>query len=305
MLSKPDLALTADRTHKAQTNDYCGNPEKWFDSQAFHEKNLYATSFDFFVNWESKRVCDEVWIKRISDLDSIHSQTESELIELISDCDGKESSQRLYRFLKYQKMIEKYMLFRNVPENQWANGEEKVVELDLSKFKKGSVAQFDANEIQKKIEELRRRPSPIGSRGLIYSTSSLEGYLSRQPYFWPGDADTVIYDDSNKVIAIIEFKKHTARSHIPFAEQRITNYLNQDILKYKSLAMLRDKFNTKLFVLYYPIPRDINYVIVEKLDGMADSLYASERVELELPNCRSDERMRAFADAFITNVLKL
>jgi hypothetical protein len=105
------------------------------------------------------------------------------------------------------------------------------------------------------------------------------------------------------VVAIIEFKKHTARSRIPFGEQRITNYLNRDILKYKSLALLRDKFQTDLFVLYYPIPRNIDYIIVEKLDGAADALYASERYELELPNCRRNDRIRAFANAFITNVL--
>ena len=138
---------------------------------------------------------------------------------------------------------------------------------------------------------------------MIYSTSSLEGYLSRQPYFWPGDADTVLFDENNEVVAIIEFKKHTASSTIPFGEQRITNYLNQDILKYKSLALLRDKFQTPLFVLYYPIPRNIDYIIIEKLDGAADTLYASERYELELPNCRKSDRIRAFANAFITNVL--
>ena len=303
MLRKPVLALTSDRTRMAQINDYCGNPEDWFDSQPFRERNLYATSFDFFVDWEAGNVCDEVWIKRISDSDTIHEQSETELLKLISDCDGREKSNRLYRFMTYQRMIEKYMLFRDVPENQWANGQEKVVELDLSKYKNGSVSQFDVNEIQQKISQLRRRPAPIGNAGLIYSTSSLEGYLSRQPYFWPGDADTVLFDENNDVVAIIEFKKHTASSRIPFDEQRITNYLNQDILKYKSLALLRDKFQTKLFVLYYPIPRNIDYIIIEKLDGVADALYASERYELELPNCRRNDRIRAFANAFITNVL--
>ena len=135
MLRKPILALTSDRKRIAQTNDYCGNPEDWFDSQPFRERNLYATSFDFFVDWEAGKVCDEVWIKRISDSDTIHEQNETELLKLISDCDGKEKSNRLYRFMTYQRMIEKYMLFRDVPEIQWANGQEKVVELDLSKYR--------------------------------------------------------------------------------------------------------------------------------------------------------------------------
>lgn len=68
MLSKPILALTSDRTHTAQVNDYCGDPEKWFDSKPFRDRKLYATSFDFFVDWETEQVCDEIWIKRISDV---------------------------------------------------------------------------------------------------------------------------------------------------------------------------------------------------------------------------------------------
>ena len=303
MLSKPVLALASNRNRLAQTNDFCGDPAEWFDSQAFIERNLYSTSFDFFVDWNKERICDEVWIKRISDSDSIHTQSEEELLKQIAECDGSEKANRVYRFMAHHSIIEKYMLFRDVPENQWATGTEKVVEVDLSRYKNGSVSQYNAQEIQEKIRKLRRKAAPIGNTGLVYSTSTLEGYLSRQAYFWPGDADTVIFDENNNVQAIIEFKKHTANSRIPFADQKITNYLNRDILKYKSLALLRDKFNTKLLVLYYPIPQNINYIIIEKLDGSPDCLFASERYELELPNRRIYAQVRAFVDAFITSIL--
>ena len=245
-----------------------------------------------------------MWIKRISDSDSIQKKSETELLRLISACDGEEKSNRIYLFLAAQGMKEKYMLFRDVPEAQWESGQEKVVELDLSRYKENSVARYDAKEIQEKIRQLRKRPVPIGRAGLIYATSSLEGYLSRQPYFWPGDADTVIFDGKNEAAAILEFKKHTARSKIPFADQKITNYLQKDHLKYKSLALLRDRLHTDLFVLYYPIPEEIPYMIIEKLDGPADALFASERYEIPLPNYRKADQMRAFADQFITDVLK-
>lgn len=304
MLSKPVLALTADRSRKAQENSFCGNPEDWFDSSYFREKGLYVASFDFFVNWENESICDEVWIKRISDSDRIQNQSESELLELISACDGKEKSNRLYCFLVRQQMIEKYMIFRDVSEKEWASGEEKVVELDLSKYKQDSVSYYNAEEIQGKIRTLRRVPASIGSAGLIYSTSYLEGYLSKKPFFWPGDVDTVLYNKDNNVEAIIEFKKHTSNSRIPFGDQRIGNYLNKDLLKYKSLAMLRDRFQTDLFVLYYPIPVDIRYIIIEKLDGTPNNLYASERYELDLPEKNSPNCMKAFAERFVAEVLK-
>lgn len=304
MLSKPVLAFHSDRTRRAQENSFCGNPEDWFDSLSFREKGLYAASFDFFVNWKNEKICDEVWIKRISDSDNIQNQSESELLKSISACDGREKSNRLYRFLRSQQMVEKYMIFRDVPERKWESGEEKIVELDLSKYRQGSVSYCNAEEIQEKIRALRRTSVSIGNAGLRYSTSYLEGYLSKKPYFWPGDVDTVLYNKDNNVEAMIEFKKHTSNSKTPFEDQRIGNYLDKDILKYKSLAMLRDRFQTDLFILYYPIPAEIRYMIIEKLDGDPSHLYASERYELDLPGKNNPDGMKAFAESFAAQVLK-
>lgn len=311
MLRKPILALTADRTRRAQFNPCCGDPEEWFDCSTFREHGLYAASFDFFVNWENNSICDEVWIKRISDSERILEQNEEELLKLISDCDGAEKANRLYLFLKHQRMIQKYMLFRDVPEERWESGEERIVELDLSKFRGDSVSYYDAEEIQGKIRELRRRPASIGNAGLIYSTSSLEGYLSKKPFFWPGDADTVLFDRDYNVAAVIEFKKHTASSSVAFEDQRIENYLRKDILKYESLIMLRDRFQTDFYVLYYPVPADINYMIIERIDGGLASLTANPasfsagaRYELPLPAKNNSSQMRAFAESFISDILR-
>ena len=303
MLRKPILALTEDRSERTQVNCICGDPEEWFDFSTFQEHGLYAASFDFFVNWENESICDEVWIKRICDSNHILEQREEELLSLIAQCDGTRKANRTYLFLKHQKMIQKYMLFRDVPEEKWESGEEKILELDMSRLGRDSIARFTAEEIQEKIGKLRRRPASIGNAGLIYSTSSLEGYLSKKSFFWPGDADTVLYDRDCNAAAVIEFKKHTARSRIPFQDQKITNYLNRDILKYKSLALLRDRFRTGLYVLYYPIPYDIRYMIIEKIEGSSDNLYASRRFELDLPAQNNSRQMEAFAERFISEVL--
>ena len=304
MLSKPTPALTANRRIKAQENRYCGNPDDWFDSPYFTDRGIYAASFDFFVNWRTETICDEVWIKRLSDTAEIQNQSAEELQKLIFDCDGQEKTVRLNRFLSSHNMIEKYMLFRDVPEQDWADGKEKVVELDYSHFGRGAVSYFNAQEIQNKIKALRILPAAIGSAGLRYSTSSLEGYLSKQPYFWPGDADTLLYDGSNHVRAILEFKKHTARSTIPFKDQKLSNYIERDKLKYKSLALLRDRFRTNLFVLYYPIQDDLRYIIVEKVAGNPDDLHAGSRYELKLPYIKGEYSMKAFTRKFIENVLQ-
>ena len=229
-------------------NPVCGDPAEWFDSVFFRRYGIYGTSFDFFVDWEQEQICDEVWIKRISDSDDIRNLDEKALTELIAACDGREKSLSLLCYLRSQNLREKYMLFRDVAEARWADGTEKVVELDLSRYGKGAVSYLNADEIQDRIRYLRKWPASIGSAGLIYSTSSLEGYLSRKPFFWPGDADTVLYDKENKTLAVLEFKKHTSSSKIPFEDQKLENYLSADILKYKSLALLRDRFCTRFFV---------------------------------------------------------
>lgn len=304
MLRKPILALTKNRNQLAQINTICGNPEDWFSSEIFVQYGLYSTSFDFFVNWENETICNEVWIKRISDTNSIYQQNTTQLLHEISKCDGKEESNRLYRFFKKQNIIEKYMLFVDINENEWENEGGYIVELDLSNKDTNKITYYNVEEIQDKIKNLRKKPASIGKAGLIYSTSSLEGYLSKQQFFWPGDVDTLLYDSNNEVVAIIEFKKHTKNSKIPFNEQKLSNYLSRDILKYKSLALLRDRFKTNLFVIYYPIPEDINYIIIEKLEGSPHSLLVSERYELKLPNKQYKNTMEDFAKRFITKILK-
>lgn len=303
MLRKPILALTKNRKKLAQCNNICGNPEEWFSSEIFLQNRIYTTSFDFFVNWENSTISDEIWIKRISDTKYNIDQNTNKLINEILSLDGIDETKRLCSFFKYYNIIEKYMIFRDVDENEWENGHEHIIEVNLSNNNK--ISYYNIKEIQNKIKSLRKKSASIGNAGLIYSTSSLEGYLSKQEYFWPGDVDTLLYDSNNKVVAIIEFKKHTSNSKIPFSDQKLSNYLKKDILKYKSLALLRDRFDTRLFVLYYPIPVDIDYIIVEELNGAVNSLYVNERHEVKLPRIQDNNSLNEFASEFIRKILKL
>lgn len=299
MLRKPVLALTANRSRFAAENAVCGNPENWFLTETFKRKGIHAASFDFFVDWERKEVCDEVWIKRISDSADIFSLSKWELRDRIVQTDGENESRSLYYFLRTQGLKEKYMLFRDVPENVWEQGNEKIVELNLTDFSRNAVSYLSIDELQNKIRELRKRPAPIGNAGLIYSTSALESCLSKKPYFWPGDVDTVLYDAKNEAVAILEFKKHTARSRRPFEEQTLANYAEKDRLKYESLGLLRDKLRTELYIVYYPIPSDINYIWVERIQGGYDSLHTAARYRLQLPDIHDTGSLNLFAESFM------
>lgn len=302
MLNKPVLAKRVDRNIVAPINTYCGDPEEWFQTDSFKKKKIYAASFDFFVDWNAEEICDEVWIKRISDSDDIYSKSEAELIEMVGNYEGKDKAGALNYFLRVWGMHEKYMLFCDVPEHEWATGRAKVVELDMAKYKKGAVSYADAVQLEEEIKNFRKIPASIGKAGLIYSTSSLEGYMSTRSYFWPGDADTVLFDDANNVLALLEFKKHTSASKIPFEKQGISNYSKKDKLKYKSLALLRDRFYASLYVIYYPIPPDIPYMILERVEGSPNNLWPKWKTRIKLPNIRSDAEMEEFSVNFLNAI---
>lgn len=302
MLSKPVLAKRDNRNIVAPINTYCGDPEEWFQTDSFAKKKIHAASFDFFVDWSTEKICDEVWIKRISDSDDIYNKNEAELIEMISDHEGRDKARALNYFLRVNKMHEKYMLFRDVPEKEWETRNEKVVELDLSKYKKGSVSYADVVQLEEEIRNFRKIPASIGKAGLVYSTSSLEGYMSKRNYFWPGDVDTLLFDDANNVVALIEFKKHTSASKIPFENQGISNYGVKDKLKYKSLALLRDRFCSSLYVIYYPIPSNISYMILERIEGNPNNLWSKWKKKIKLPNIRSEIEMEEFSDNFLSAI---
>lgn len=300
MLSKPLHANYHCQTPiPSRENETSGNPEYWFRSEYFQNRGIYVASFDFFVNWKKNAVCDEVWIKRASDSDDIFTKTAKELRSSIAVCDGQDDCNRLYYFFKHHSITQKYMLFRDVPLTQWENGGERIVQLDLSQLTDDSISYLSVDDVQDQIKQLRQKSVPIGRNGLKYATSSLETYLSTQPYFWPGDCDILLYDEHYNVLAIIEIKKHTKSSKIAFEDQKISNYVNRDQLKYKSLGLLKAKFRTKLFVLYYSVEPEHDYILLEKLTGPYYDLRQDSIQRIALPKKNSNDSLEQFSEAFV------
>lgn len=300
MLSKPYLADYHYPIPKpARENEISGNPEAWFRSQGFQNRGIHVASFDFFVNWKGPNVCSEVWIKRVSDSDDIFTKTAKELRDSISACDGKDDCNHLYSFFRHHGLTQKYMIFRNIPLKHWETNDERIVQLDLSLLTDDSISYLSVNDIQNQIRALRQTSVPIGKAGLKYATSSLETYLSRKPYFWPGDCDILLYDMQNKVLAIVEIKKHTKSSHIAFCDQNIANYIDRDRLKYQSLGLLQAKFGTRLFVLYYSVEPEHDYVILEELAGQYHTLRQQSIHRIPLPQKDHTASLEQFAASFL------
>ena len=300
MLSKPYLADYHHPIPKpARENETSGNPETWFRSQGFQNRGIRVASFDFFVNWKEPSVCNEVWIKRVSDSDDIFKKTAKELRDSISACDGKDDCNNLYSFFRHHGITQKYMVFRNIPLSSWGTNSERIVQLDLSLLTDDSISYLSVDDIQNQIKELRQTSVSIGKAGLIYATSSLETYLSRKPYFWPGDCDILLYDEQNNVLAIVEIKKHTKSSQIAFRDQNIANYIDRDRLKYQSLGLLQARFSTKLFVLYYSVEPEHDYIILEELTGEYCTLRQQSIHRIPLPQKDNIASLEQFAAFFL------
>jgi hypothetical protein len=300
VLERPVLARRNDRKKLAPVNPKAGDPESWFKTKYFVDRGILSTTFDFFVNWPEKRIGNEVWLKRImtyKDRINDYRQHEKE----IADCDGKQYSQQTFRLLKYYGLIEKYMIFRNVPEERWDNREEKILEYDISERNgNASLRRISVDELEDEIKSIRQSAPSIGAHGLIYSTSTLEGYLSEKDYIWPGDVDTILFEpnENYKVNAVLEFKKHTASSHIAYEDEKLSNYYKRDILKYESLGLLRDFFQSSLYVIFFPVESKYTNIYVEKVSGPYDDLKTQERYAIPIPDKNSEISMSIFADTF-------
>ncbi|MDZ7362714.1 MAG: hypothetical protein ONB46_18600 [candidate division KSB1 bacterium] len=144
-----------------------------------------------------------------------------------------------------------------------------------------------------RIRKLRGDRVPLGPGGLVYSTSSLECFLSKTADFWPGDADAVLVDGKNLARAILEFKKHNLDT--PIENQTLQNYRDRDKLKYQSLGLLHDRLQAAatlpILLVYYPTQSHIKNVKIERLAGPYDALHVVDAHVSELPR-------RSAADSF-------
>ena len=80
-------------------------------------------------------------------------------------------------------------------------------------------------QLQAAIQLKSGGPMRIGSKGLVLSTTALEAHLSKTSAPWPGDADLVVFGAHDREPrCVIELKKHTEKSRLPFDAQRVENY---------------------------------------------------------------------------------
>lgn len=285
MLLKPKHAKCNDREELSKRHKVAGDAEEWFSRELLNKYGLSGVNFDFFVNWTFENVSNEFWVKRNVSEDEISSIKVEVIQDLIYSCDSQEFVKDLASLANGSL---KYKLFRESVD--WENQKDDQfpilsVDIDVT-GRVSAVRRENLNVLMEQIKDLSGGPVRVGKKGLTYSYTNLECYLSKTDAAWPGDADLILLDREKKPVAILEFKKHTISKEIErhkFEEYYKENW--SDKRKYNRLAILRDALGEEIpfLVIYYPTREEIEYILIDEVLGKVGDLYAGREWKLDLP----------------------
>lgn len=284
MLIKPRLVKSDNRTVLPKTHARSGGPELWFSNKMLSDYNCFGFSFNFFIDWSTYKVSQEVWIMRIATANSDLTDLSNEAIfNKIVECDGEIYLRKVANYLHEQDLVFKYILFQD--SNNWSRYQNPILEATIDQA--GDVIEvltLTLSDLMDSIRAMSGGPVRVGSKGLIYSTSSLEAYLSKTNSLYPGDVDQIILNADGEAVAILEYKKHTLDD--PIENQTLRRYYpNPDARKYDRIVMLRDYIDKILpiIVVYYPTKSHIKSLKLELIDGSRGSLKTVKTKILPLP----------------------
>ena len=202
---------------------------------------------------------------------------------------------RLQDFAAKNGLFPQLILFHD--NQNWDETQSSIIIVDI--LKADNALQFNPaittiNNFQQKIKEYSGGPVSIGSKGLIYSTSTLECFLSKTNSLYPGDVDMLLLDADNNVLAILEYKKHNLST--PISEERLSKYYpEKDARKYNRLAILKDylsifkKEEIPMLNVYYPTAIDKQHGRLELLQGNTNNLSSHAFRNFAIPTSNSHE----------------
>ncbi len=308
MLKKGILRSVENPAIVARANPYCGDPTEWFNAAPFKKQPLFCLNVDFFVDWKNEAIAPVFWTKRI--ISGTFSPLPDDIYQQIVAADGEDYVHHLAGVARRYGIDMTYLLFRDLPANQWANPKNKIYVFNLSAYERQTdrtscVQELSADELKNVIRGIRKETHRIGKKSLKYASSTLEVYLAQDDAIYPGDADILLVNQDDCVEAIIEVKKHNQWSqkrapHIQ--DETIALYRDIDRLKYQSLGLLKDFLSCPLYMLYYTtITREEtapNALKFEQLVGPHDCLKAVYPKLMPLPQAQNDQSLSDFYTAF-------
>ena len=308
MLIKPVLAKCGDRTILPKMAPANASPEEWFSNTFLVTKGLLGLSFDFFINWSTNAVTPIIWIKRIIHPDTAYAEIISDISNILEKEFTLDYLTRFNDFATKNKLSPQLVLFHD--NQNWNDTQSSIIIVDI--LKGNNALQFNpaivtVNNFQEKIKEHSGGPVSIGSKGLIYGTSTLECFLSKTNSLYPGDVDMLLLDADNNVLAILEYKKHNLST--PISEERLSKYYpEKDARKYNRLAILKDylsafkKEEIPMLNVYYPTRIDRPHGRLELLQGNANNLSSRAFRNFAIPTSNSHEAFTAVLNDLLAGI---
>ena len=305
MLHKPILARCDNRKITARKHPSSGDPEEWFADTYLEPYCFVGLTFDFFVNWNTSSIPNQLWVKRVVD-DSFTPWPMNHaggVPNAIYQCDGEEKVRQLCRFADRNGMSCHYFLFKE--SDYWGLRPEPIVEVRFdSNGTVRRILRIELSNLEDRIKQLREGPASVGPKGVTYALTSLECYLSKTDALWPGDADLVLVDCSFTPNAIIEFKKDTIGT--PISSETLSNYYPRiDRRKYDSFAHLRDHLTDvpstlPIIVLYYSVKELVDQEVkLERIEGTAGRLRATDSRLVPMPQADDKESCKKLIEALL------
>ena len=302
-LSKPVLARCDDRSVIARKHPSSGDPEEWLADTYLKPYDLFGLTFDFYVDWNNRSIPNELWIKRIvnDDYTPWPMEDASDVPSEIYRCDGEEKVRQLCRFAHTHNFTCHYFLFK---ESLYLFARrEHVVEVGFDG--NGTVVHIrkvNLPNLKDRIRQLRGGPFST-TKTLNYGQTALDCYLYHNTdVMLPGDADLVLVDSNYTPRAIVEFKKDTIGA--PISDETLSKYYRSDPYKYDSFSYFRDRFTNDpstlpIVVLYYSVKPATRQVKLERIEGTARKLRATNSKLVPLPNARNARSCRDFVASLI------
>jgi hypothetical protein len=277
--SAPQLARCDNRAVVAAENPIILGPNDWVEAIGALDDNIIATSFDFFVDWKTNplAVQNEFWFKFPVTGDVGSEKVDEDVLRKVLRCNRDFVA--LSRLCGKMNLEAKAIMFN--AEEDYKDSTSVVIFTVSGVDKKSSFEFINLLELKNRIKGLSGGNISIGMKGLMYGTTRLECFLSGTDALWPGDADLMLYaKDSDRILALFEFKKHTRRAKATFEQQDISLYYPYpDGRKYNRLMALSQKFgyDIPVYLVFYCNFREQTELIVQRLVSTGDGIESAER----------------------------
>lgn len=316
--------------YSTKYNPIFGDIKSCFTSDILDLYNLKSTTFDFFIKWNPNKSSGElnttIWLKRCLNVHDknlgINRKDINTIKNKLIENDSFDYISNNISFFEDNNLDAKYMIIKDKPDGKTAycksfdiyENRPLVFSYPVSlSFSSSQLRSFTLSQLRTELITNSGGYFKI-NKPLNYSDTYLEYYLSKTAKntgaTWPGDCDLLLYNNNNKCICILEFKKCTSYGNIPIENQSFINYYMKDRSKFMRLGILREYFSAiqghhvPLINVFYPTTNE-KLVKLEVINGNHKNLSVGNSCTIKIPDSSSNVDLNNFKKSLIENIITL